>query len=396
MKIKNYRIKIVRFPLNLRISKYKVKHSYHLILRIELDNNIYGYGEGTPYNASINDLYNNCNTLMRQFIGKTPNQCINIINRMYKNLKIPYQIDYGTILAISTALYDLIGKLEQCPICDILKKGKCKSKSIPITYIIGLLPRKENYIEAINYAKNLGIKNFKIKFSGAPEKDLELLKFLDSNFHNKNHLQFHADVNGNYSSFRQLIKFLPKFEKYGLKILEQPFDKKYIKHTAKLRELTDIKIMLDESFYIFNDLKKIIDTKACDIINLHPSKFGHLNYTRYLIGEIIRNHFEFSIGSSMMTNIGVLAYFHIYNSIPYICEIYEEIGLYYYSNYTITKQILKIKDGKIRIPFKNGLGIKINEKWLSKYAINPYMLNLRNKIIMPLNLAKNFRNYLFY
>ncbi|MHA1251566.1 MAG: mandelate racemase/muconate lactonizing enzyme family protein [Candidatus Helarchaeota archaeon] len=391
MKIKNYQINIIRFPLNLRISKYNVKYTYHLILRINLDNEIYGYGEGTPYNASIFDLHKNCNILMRHFIGKTPDQCIKIIEKMYKSSKIPYQFDYGTILAISTALYDIIGKINHRPICNILNKGKCKLKAIPVTYIIGLLSKKENYINAINFAKKYGIKNIKIKFSGILEKDLEILKFLDSNFASKDRLQLHADVNGNYNSFKRLTKFLPKFEKYGLKILEQPFNTRYISQTAKLRKLTNIKIMLDETFYTFDDLTKIISMKACDIINLHPSKFGHLNYTRFLIEEIVKNGFEFSIGSSMMTNIGVLAYFNIYNSIPYLCEVYEEIGTFFYSNYTITDQVLKINDGKIRIPLKSGIGIKINVNWINKHSINPHIFYIQNKFLIPFNIAKNFK-----
>jgi len=387
VKITNYKIKILRFPLNLRLSKYHVKYSHHLIVKIIIDDKIIGYGEGTPYNTSIFDLYKKSRELLKYFVGKEPNECLKYIEKLYMTNKIPEYFDYGTILGISAALYDAIGKINNVPVCKLLSGSKCFIKKTPIAYIIGIQSNFNKYINLINKALKFGFNIIKIKFTGDLNKDYELLKFIRTNFGFK--LKILADVNGNYKSYNKLVKFIKKFEKYDLNILEQPFGAKELRKITKLRKITDIDIMIDESFYTINDLNNIIKLKCCDIINIHPSKFGSINFTRKIIEKIVENDFKYSIGSSIMTNIGVLSYLHTFFSIQADCETYEEIGHYFYSNYTITKEILNIKNNWIKLKLNNGLGVNVEEKWLNRFSINQLLYKIQKKLLIPYEILKN-------
>jgi len=110
-------------------------------------------------------------------------------------------------------------------------------------------------------------------------------------------------------SVEESIEFLKDVEKRGLNIeyLEQPISAENRAGLAQIRAQSQTKIMADESIFTVFDLEELVRLDAIDLINIKIIKSGGITPALEIIKRARELGVEFSIGTMMEGDKGVLA-----------------------------------------------------------------------------------------
>jgi len=250
-----------------KVARYGIQSKIeNIIVKIYSKNDIIGIGEVslvTPlyYSGEICDTIANVikHYLMKAVINEDPFNITKIWNKMNSIIK-------GNRLAkvvIDMALYDLIGKSLNLPVCKLI--GGLNRKEFPSMGAIGAENTEESIKEAIKQVKE-GFKVLKIKALGtSPKKEIERIQQIIETIGDEIELVLDANAVWDFKTALRIIKSL---EKYHNIYFEQPTDIENIKALAILRNNTTAPIIADESAFTFHGLLEIIHLQAADYVNV--------------------------------------------------------------------------------------------------------------------------------
>ena len=88
-------------------------------------------------------------------------------------------------------------------------------------------------------------------------------------------MELRIEVNGKWS-FEQAVTHVRELERFGISAVEQPLPAHDIEGLRRFREQTGVRVIADESLCTLSDAKGLIDSRACDILNIKVSKCGGL------------------------------------------------------------------------------------------------------------------------
>ena len=110
-------------------------------------------------------------------------------------------------------------------------------------------------------------------------------------------------------SVNESIEFLEAVEHRELNIeyLEQPISAQNKAGLAQIREQSNTKIMADESIFTVSDLEQLAQLNAVDLVNIKIIKSGGITPALEIITRAQQLGLDFSIGSMMEGDKGVLA-----------------------------------------------------------------------------------------
>ena len=144
-----------------------------------------------------------------------------------------------------------------------------------------------------------GFTHFKIKANLEPVADLiEKLKIVSELLPVGSHLRI--DANQSWT-FDHTIEVLAAISSTGLAIdyLEQPTPARDLKTLAKVKANSFLPIMADESCFTPQDLSKLIELDAVDLVNLKLLKSGGLTLAREMAKTAITAGIGVYVGSMM-------------------------------------------------------------------------------------------------
>jgi L-Ala-D/L-Glu epimerase len=250
-----------------------------IILELQFDNDILGYGESAPRPyvtretpSTVADTIQNLfsETLFRSEINsiKDVKRTLDALERacLDKNL-----YTYNSALgAIDIALLDALGKIQGVPLHHylgpIVREKISSSLSVPFLH--------ESIIKGLyNEFKTLEFDSIKIIMGSVEKDNIERVRMIRSLF--GDHLDLRIEANGKWST-EQAISYIEKLKRFNISGVEQPVASGNIEGLQEIRKKTGIPIIVDESMCNLSDAKKLIEAKACDIINIKISKCGGL------------------------------------------------------------------------------------------------------------------------
>jgi len=203
--------------------------------------------------------------------------------------------------AVDLALYELASAMAATTLRDFLGCTVSEVESdvtLPLSEI-GEIPKL--------LAARSEFTSFKVKL-GSENMDMRVEK-----------IQLIRDIAGANSRIRidpnqawsveESIEFLKEVEKRGLNIeyLEQPISAENRAGLAQIRAQSQTKIMADESIFTVMDLEELVRLDAIDLINIKIVKSGGITPVLEIIKRARELGIEFSIGTMMEGDKGVLA-----------------------------------------------------------------------------------------
>jgi L-alanine-DL-glutamate epimerase-like enolase superfamily enzyme len=261
-------------------SSHAIRHqSESIIVILQFDNGISGYGESAPriyvtgesLATVVQVIQNNFARILFHTEVDSVEDIANILRRLeeecfHKNIKA-----YNSALgAIDIALFDAFGKCQHKALHEflypIVKQSISCSLSIPL---LPLAKIKEFY----HKYKLLEYESVKVLLDEGESDNIKRVHLIRSLFGDD--IIIRVEANGKWSR-DQAISNIEKLKIFNISGVEQPVAAGDIEGLQEIRRRTGISVIVDESMCSLSDAKRLIEAEACDAINIKISKCGGL------------------------------------------------------------------------------------------------------------------------
>lgn len=318
-----------------------------------------GYGECVPVNelyppGSVGHTgYDERKTLLelcQSLIGKDPLQLGRLIPDSLRRHETNNLMD-----AVDFALHDLVGKTYGIPVRALLGGiAKPFVWGMPVIYTADPEVMSD---KAREWHKRYGFRYFKLKPNGNAEKDEATLRkvrektsrevtvFADPNY------ALNTDADG-------VVTYLNHLAPHGLAMCEDPIDADF-KTYAEIRRRSKVPLMIDHHARTDKDVFDMANTRAADAINIHANWAGGFQPALRRAHLAALGGISVMIGSTHYLGVGAAAYQILSSLMPGDMPC-EQVNVEVYGGKGIVKNPFEIRDGKILIEDRPGIGVEPN------------------------------------
>ena len=322
-----------------RIAREKEIICNNLFLKINMDG-LTGYGEAAPteyYNEDIETIYK-----LAESISEISEPDLENPYPFFEGLKEIYPNFPSLRAALEMAVYDIIGKFKKKPVHELF--GLNPSHTPVTSFTIGI--DKPDIIKMkLKEAEEYPV----LKIKMGSEYDYEIIKIL-KNIKDK---KIRIDANEGWSR-EEAVKKMESLKEIGVEFVEQPLKKEDIEGIKWLKDRVDLKIFSDENVKILQDINNIKD--IYDGINIKLMKCGGLSEAVKMIITAKSYNLEVMLGCMIESSAAITAAAHISPCVDFA----DLDGNLLISNDPFTG--VSVKDGKLILPEKSGLGVEENIK----------------------------------
>lgn len=267
------------FAFTFRTPHKTWRQAQSLIITVEFDNGINGWGESAPRDYVTGESPETVRRLFAEVFAPllfdsewdgaaaTPSVLNRAVRACRKRGAGGYQSAIGALdLALFNAA-EMIGagrglELIGSPVRDEFPR----SLSVPI------LPCEQ--IAALFHELDLGaFRHIKVLMSSDKEENMDRTALVRRLFGPAADIR--VEANGRWS-YRQATDILAALQAYSISAVEQPLAPHRLKETARLRGVTTLPVILDEAVTNLQELQAVSEIGAGDIINIKVSKCGGL------------------------------------------------------------------------------------------------------------------------
>lgn len=331
-----------------------------ILFKIETDNGIAGWGEMNPIiSKSIT------RTLIEEYIGpkligRNPFEIKSIMTQ-FTPVYDP-QVNTKSFLAgLQMALWDIMGKLLNVPVCDLLG-GKIRDK-IEIAYTLGILDIKRTQ-KKIHQIMDQGYHCLKTKGGKDVVFDIARTKAMrkaaGANF------EIRIDMNQGYDTIHAL-RYMHSIEDCDLQYIEQPIKVNRLEDMKNLRIRTCVPIAINEDCYIPNNFYKAARMGAIDAAVIDFEPVGGITELQCL--ESVAKEAGIPLAHHCGWDMGIKLAAILHATCTMEAFTYPMDSTYMVHGDDVLARRIDIEDGCYRIPSDGpGLGIIVDEKKIEKYS----------------------------
>ena len=261
---------------------------------------------------------------------------------------------------VDVALYDLMGRISRMPVYQLLG-GRTRPEVVP-SKAVGLASLPEMVEEARSLVGQ-GFSMLKLKTGIDPRAEIVMIKAVREAVGPKVGLKL--DANQGWT-LKEALKVLGAVEACAIEVVEQPLPEWDLKGSAELRRLVAPPIMLDEGIKSPQDVIRIIEERAADMVNIKLLKCGGL-YPASAINSIAEAAGMVCQIGSLDTTVGSAAAAHLATAKRNI-RYAEIVG-----PTRIARDVasgLTIRGDRVLVGEGPGLGISVNRVMLEGDGIN--------------------------
>ena len=338
----------------------------YLIVRLETDEGTVGIGEAPVdigfFGQTLEEVQAAIDAYLGpQLVGRAP------LDREYLAHLIDHRGNTCAKSGIDLALHDLIGKAFGMPVSTLI--GGTHRRRIAVAIEIPGGPPAEMAAACVAYMEQ-GVRAFKPKIGGVPEKDAERLRAIREA--GGPDVSIRADANQGYSP-KEAIRLcrLAEEQGVGLELLEQPVAAWNLQGMADVRRAVDTLIEADESCFTIHDAMQVIRHEAADVLNVKIAKAGGRLTAKKSAALAEASGLKCVLGTGCGLGIKVAAKLHLAASTECVTDAVEftEIGLH--GNLLAppedTRLALPLEDGCLPVPEGPGLGVECDEAEVRRF-----------------------------
>ncbi len=361
---------IYKSPIKLKepfvISLGPLEYAQNIIVTIETDNGITGFGECSPFMTINGESMDTC-FVVGQYLGK--------ILKGKKPLDIEGcsvamdAIIYGNSSiksAFDMALYDIAAQEANQPLYAFL--GGNNKKVLTTDYTVSIGDKDKMVADAIKI-KDRGFQIIKVKLGESKEKDVERIRLIREAIGMD--MPLRIDANQGWDT-EEAIETLNALAPYNIQHCEEPIPRWDFMELPKIRKQSPIPIMADESCCDHHDAKRLIDLKAVDHFNIKLGKSSGIFNALKIIKLAEQTGIKIQVGGFLESRLGFTASAHLALTSDNIIYCDFDTPLMFVED-PIIGGISYDSKGVVTVPDKPGLGVAVDEKYLeqlTKVVIN--------------------------
>lgn len=287
-----------------------VSHSVNIVLRIDTDKGLTGWGCAAP------DPY---------ITGETPEQVETVIASTVSPLltgERPFRMAWfnqqirqaapgasSTLAAVDMALYDLLARQAGVPLYQLLGGYR---DSMPTSITIGIMPLADTLEEARRFL-GAGFTTLKLKGGLNVEEDVERVLKLRETLGYGFALRF--DANQGYSVDNALA-FMKGIDRAKLEIFEQPSPQAEGAMLGSITRGVNVPVMADESIRNLLDAYHLVSNDLIDMVNIKLMKVGGLLEAQHINSVARAAGMEVMVGCLDECALGISGGLHFALSRP--------------------------------------------------------------------------------
>ena len=261
--------------------------------------------------------------------------------------------------AVENALLDLLGRIEEVPLCSLLGG---ESNKIMSGISIGIKENTGDLLASIREACDRKYHRIKIKIKKG--RDIEILEAVRNTFPD---IALMADANADYSP--EDIDVLKRFDMFNLMMVEQPLNYDDIYLHSFLQQQINTPVCLDESIKNLDDAKTASALGSCKIINIKQGRVGGMIKAREIQEFCRDNNIKVWSGGMLETGIGRAFNIHLQTLPGFVLPGDTSETSRYFTEDIVDSPVILDPDGFIKIPEGTGIGVQVVPELLERYKI---------------------------
>jgi muconate cycloisomerase len=381
VKIEAVETHTIALPLRrAHISAVGARVRRYVVVKVTSDDGIDGYGEATvlkEWGGSHGMYYGESHATVTLVVRDVLAPAIHgmdplDIEAIHAAMDRAIKGHFYAKAALDIALYDLQGKALGIPVVKLL--GGCVRDRVPICHSIGIMPPEAAAEEAREVVAE-GIKTIKLKIGYDVERDLATIRSVREAVGEGVGLT--VDANQGFANASVAVAALRRMEPFNILFVEQPVQG--VDAMAEVACKTGIPVMHDEGAWTPQDVLRIHDQRAGDIVSLYTTKPGGLWPAKKVASVAEAAGFLCNVNGSAETGVGNAANLALAGSTPvvaYACVIPvtrlngnapTKVAGAFFTDDIITEPF-RFVEGALEVPRGPGLGITVDQAKLRHYA----------------------------
>jgi L-alanine-DL-glutamate epimerase-like enolase superfamily enzyme len=286
----------------------RLKHPFRIARSVtELKKNVLvqieeGIGEAAPsqYYGENAETVTQCLERVKGLIGDDPFRIESILADLDRKVKG----NYSAKAAIDMALHDLVAKRLQVPLYRLL--GLDGAKPLVTSYTIAI-DTPEKMKEKTKEAEGFLVYKVKMGIEG----DMEMVKAVRE----VTDAKIRVDANAGWTVDEALEK-IEKLKALDIEFVEQPIDPSDKAGLRKIKEESEIPIIIDERLMTSRDVLDFAE--LCDGINIKLAKCGGIREALRMIHVARAHGLKVMLGCMIESSVGIAAAAHLGSLADYL------------------------------------------------------------------------------
>ncbi len=286
------------FKTRTRICKY----SEEVVVKLYSDDGLVGFGSAAPAPTVTGETESSIVGAIKHIGEHIKGMDLDHIQYVINTMDECMKGNNSAKAALEMAIYDLWSKRMNTPLYKLL--GGYNS-----TILTDMTIQHDSMDAMVNNAYEAvrnGYTTLKIKLGHDPEKDLEKVTFLRKAI--RKGIKLRIDGNQGWTP-KETIKIIKKIEEMDIDIefVEQPVKAWDIEGLKFVKDHVDTMILADESVFGSPEAFKVIQNRACDLINIKLMKSGGIQNAIKIYNMADTMGIRCMVGCMLESKIGITA-----------------------------------------------------------------------------------------
>jgi o-succinylbenzoate synthase len=307
-KIVSIRTQILNAPLKnpFVTSLRRVESLEDLVVMIECDNGMVGYGEGAPTPQITGETLGSMQAAIDFIAPHLIGRAIADFDALLKTLHSVIIKNTTAKSALEIALYDLKSKMQKQPLYQMLG-GTQTAFTTDITISMN---ETDTMIADSLHAVSLGYNTLKIKIGESWEKDARRIEAIAQALPPS--VTLRLDANQGWNA-KECVKLLERIEAKGIvaQFIEQPVAADDIEGLSYIKKYVHTPVLADESVFSLKDARRLLEADAVDYINIKLAKTGGISQALALADLCAAYGVQCMLGCMLEGPIAVAAGVHV-------------------------------------------------------------------------------------
>jgi L-Ala-D/L-Glu epimerase len=354
MKIKNITATNVSIPYAPPVGPYVGRGggsgtlgAHGLIVKIETDAEIIGWGEGTG-RFEVDP-----NTVLSGHDVANVEGAISTLESA--------GIGRGPMSGVEMALWDAIGKRADLPVCRLL--GGVVREAVDFCACMGLKEPPESAATAREYIERWGFKFLKTKAGDDADLDFRIAEAVQKEIGDEAFLR--PDANNGYSP-DEADSLLRKLRDIGIRYYEDPCSSEHIEALVRFRQELGMGILVNMGVGTADTVLTLLANKGADIIMPDTPAAGGMLRVKKVAAVAEAYGVPCLMHCSHDLGLKTAAITHIAASTPNFSGPNDTC--YHGLTDDILAEPLTFEGGQIRVPQGPGLGVEVDEAKIERYS----------------------------
>ncbi|MBS3984829.1 MAG: dipeptide epimerase [Selenomonadales bacterium] len=362
MKIIAAEVRELALPLKKPfIIAYNTWHSMPtLILTLTTDEGLVGYGESVPDEGVTGETISSTFAMLRDtLLPLVLGQSAFDLEAFHRAAEERVHGAYAAKAAIDIALHDLKAKAAGLPLYKLFGGH---SQDVTVPAVISIIPPEE-MPRALAPYQAAGYRHYKLKLGGDPADDILRVARAREILGEKARIK--VDANQGFATADNALKVMQAISCYDIELVEQPVMHWDYEGLKRVRERSDMSLMVDEGVRTGRDLWRLLSVTGIDWVNVKLMKCGGILPAMKLAALAEIAGVKVQIGSMLESSVASAAGAHLHRALSAISAS-EMVGPHHFA-----ADIGDFAYAKDEVVFNEraGLGIEVDSERLGSLTL---------------------------